>query len=398
MGLLNPLPLKPVIPKVTATTPVTPKPLNAQQTAFNNAGEAAKNAGQSSTQQLLAGQTAASGVAPVADAIIPNYTPNYGQPPTQTPPSTSTLTAPNPPPMTAYQTMLQQRLAGNDPNIVNAQAQQNTNKSMNDYMAMKTAGQTNVQSGFAPGSLQSQRVIDRGQAGAAQQDLAGQNSVNSLTASENQENLTASNTVDQQNYQKGQDLATSISDPQARAAFLAALASGQDYQTAYSNIMNSDGTVKSGYQSPDSPLTPAQLQQNQTTFQNNMNSGNYSGNDWTSDAGKQVLGAAPQFNQGAVDAAGGPDTYAASLSGKLISLNGKPVTVQQNVELRTGGDSTDGYTHDNFIQGIDQMTGKPIWFDSKTGQSTTTAPPTGNNPAANKQWLKTFDFSSQSNN
>lgn len=439
---LNPLPKKQV--------------LTGQAKAFNDATIASYNSGASRDQSLYAGQTAASGITPVAGAIQPNYvapttddslatigsigsTTNTsrrsgflgglidlaknmigsGKPPTAP-------AAPYVKPQTAYEKLLQERLAGRDPNVINAQNQQNTDTAASRYLAFKTGNQNNENAGFAPGSLQSQRGLDRTQATSEEGILSGQDRVNALARSSGEDAIAASQADDQQNYSRGQTLINSIADVKARQAAAALVAGGMDPNEAYNTVVGANGTVNTGYRSdtpaqvelqgykdvymaehPDAtdadatayaqtqlsnahdtttnPNHGAVVTQTLQDIQGKINTGDFAGIDWNSDNAKAALGQAPVINTSTVYAEGSPEQFVSKNAGKLATVGGKPVVIQKYTAYRSGD-----YHTIRIIQASDPVTNSPVWIDVDTGRSSSTPPPADNVSSLNHKWVNSF--------
>ncbi len=351
------------------------------------------------------------------------------------PVSTAATYEPQVKPQTAYQKLLAQRLSGNDPNVINAQQQQNTDTAASRYLAMKTGNQQNLNAGFTPGSLQSQRGLDRTQATAEEGILQGQDRVNALTRDSSQQTLTAANEQDTQDYARGQTLINSIADPKARQAAQSLIANGTDPQQAYDTVIGSTGTVNDQYQSQTAAQTELQgykdvymaghpgateddanayaqgqlneahkatnqpnhgatVTQTLSDIQGKVNTGDTSRIDWNSQDTKDALGQAPVISPATISASGSPEQFVSDNAGKLVTAGGKPVVVQKYTAYRSGTDSNVGgqdYYHSiRIIQGTDATTGKPIYIDADTGKSSSTPPPAENDPTQNHAWVNSF--------
>ena len=147
-----------------------------------------------------------------------------------------------------YQDSVSKRIAGADPAVQAAQAQQATNASRTAYVNDKTAREASLQGGqLLPGSIQAQRGLDRAQASTSATNLAGEQDVNKLTRSSVSEGLTQANQIEQQAKgdldKRNADLINSVQDPKARYFLNQVLASGGDVQAAYAGMFK-NGTLR----------------------------------------------------------------------------------------------------------------------------------------------------------
>ncbi len=227
---LRPLPLKKDVLKPVA--PVAPAPTYAPAPAAQtnidpNAGPA-RLQGKTANTDLNAG----AGFTAYPDQAAPQLTPAA---PIQKKPQT------------IYQQMLEKRLAGHDPIVENAQAQQKTNASLNEYQALRQAQQTGTQGGLQQGGLQYQRGIDKAQAGAAEENLQGQDRVNALTRDRSTEALNLSKADDLESNRKDEAFIASL-PPKAQQHLRQIQAAGGDVQGEYAKMIDANGTLVKGYQ------------------------------------------------------------------------------------------------------------------------------------------------------
>ncbi len=327
---------------------------------------ASANSGQTGRHAMLANGTypgSAQQTANIADNASANSGPGIGANGlNQSAPVTQTT--PTPRPLTQYQTLLQKRLSGQDPTVVNAQQQQDTNASLNNYQAMRTAQQTGAQGGLTQGGLQYQRGIDKAQGAAAEENLSGQDRVNALARSEGQDTMSMAHGADLEQNTKNSAFINSL-PPKAQQALRAIDAQGGDVQAAYAGMIGPDGTLKTEFQdatpsatklqgikddlqtihpdwSPEQVQTEATKQLGKTYEQTqnpiteaqrtqtiqNLNGKQPGQVDWTQPENKDALDSLPdtqlaQFNNDNR----GEDSWASANAGKWVKINGQPYKV-----------------------------------------------------------------------
>lgn len=319
--------------------------------------------------------------------------------------------APTPKPISLYEQSLQKRLAGQDPTVLNAQKQQNTDTSLGKYSAMRQSQQQGQQAGFTPGTLQSQRLQDRATGQAAEASLSGQDRVNALARTSGEQAINDQKGLEDQKYQRGTQLVASIKDDKARQAAQSLINGGMDPEEAYNTVIGSNGTVNEDYRSaaPDQiefdafaatakrahpewtpeqiqkaytnmfdrtqgPQTQAEKDQAVATFQEQINRGETV--DFSTPEGQAVLGQVPTYEQAAARG-GNITTMASQNAGKLITLNGQPYIVMGSESPRTSTTSMTGSArHTDFLIVKDPNTHEVKYINNST-RAVSSTPPSG---------------------
>jgi len=333
----------------------------------------------------------------------------------------------------SYIDRISKTLSGQDPIVQNAKQSADTADSVSKYLARQSASQTSSAAGYTPGTLQSQRVQDRNLATADAANLNRDNSVNQLARDQGQSALTAATGIENDAKAQTENLISSVQDPKFQAYLRQVQARGGNVRQAYDqNQTNGTANVgvrsanpetvklqgfvdqvhtehpdwndqqvqaeaqkryQSGNQAINQPVTAATVTQTGAEIQQKVNTGNASQVDWTSPNAQAWLGQQPTVTPATIQAAGNAPKYVAANAGKVVTYNGKPVVVDKDLQVRTGKNHQAGggeYYHLDLVQGKDPTTGSPIYIDPRNGKSTTSAPPSNNNPDENQKWLATF--------
>lgn len=332
-----------------------------------------------------------------------------------------------------YIDRISKTLSGNDPVVANAKASADTADSVSKYLARTTAKQTSNDAGYTPGTLQSQRVQDRNMASADTENLQRDNGVNQLQRDQSQSALTAANGIETDAKSYTENLIGSVKDPKFQAYLRQVQARGGNVQQAYDEGQT-NGTVNAdhasatpeaiklqgfvdqvhtehpdwndaqvqseaqkryqgGNQAVNRPVTQATTTQTAADILSAINTGNYSGINWSDPNIIAAIGQAPTLTGGAITAAGDVQQYVASNAGKLITVNGAPYQVQSYLQPRIGVNhhlSGSTFTHHDIIQAKDPKTNKTVYIDPTTNKVSSEPAPNPTDRLANQKWLTTF--------
>lgn len=148
----------------------------------------------------------------------------------RTPPSATSLGA-------AYVKQVQDRLAGNDQVVKNAQQHNQHAKAVQQYLAGTRAREASVRAGYDPGTLQYQRTMDRENRTANDAGRAADHALNDLVRTRSAEAMTMARGLEQDEQKAISDLINSLTDnPVAQNYLRRVHAAGGDVRGAYESM------------------------------------------------------------------------------------------------------------------------------------------------------------------
>ncbi len=190
---------------------------------------------------------------------------------------TSTVTAPETDPAKMYISRLTDTLSGNDSTVKNARQEASTKNAVGDYLAQRQGKQESVQAGYTPGTLQTQRTMERYQAPQNELALARDNQVNELARTRSDSALSGANQIRQEQNtqaetlrregvdqterlrQEGrQDIETlinSVTDPVTQAYLRRVQAAGGDVRAALAGNLATQTPTTTGTTTPTTGTT-----------------------------------------------------------------------------------------------------------------------------------------------
>ncbi len=147
-----------------------------------------------------------------------------------------------------YIDRLTDSLAGKDATVLNARNTAGTQNAVGDYIAKREGRQESVNAGYTPGTLQSQRTMDRFQAGANETALARDNQVNELQRQRSDSALGAANQLRTEGRADIDAYINSFEDPVTRSYLRGIKARGGDVMAAGNQTGGQGGTGNNGGQ------------------------------------------------------------------------------------------------------------------------------------------------------
>lgn len=180
--------------------------------------------------------------------------------------------AAKPDPISIYSAEMAKTLLGNDSTVKNARQTASTQNAVGDYLAQRQAKQESVNAGYTPGTLQTQRVADRYQAGANETTLARDNQVNEMQRDRSDTAMSQANQLRMEGRQDIETLINSVKDPVLQSYLRQIQAAGGDVRAALAGTLSGGtgaGGTGAGYTGPtDEYGRPRSLSPAETTLKN----------------------------------------------------------------------------------------------------------------------------------
>ncbi len=246
---------------------------------------------------------------------------------------TSTVTPPETDPAKLYISRLTDTLSGNDSTVKNARQEASTKNAVGDYLAHRQGQQESVQAGYTPGTLQTQRTIDRYQAPQNEMALARDNQVNDVARTRSDSALSGANQIRQEQNTQAETLRQEGVTQAERL---------REEQVAQAERLRQEElqTIETLITSVTDPVTQAYLRRVQA-------------------AGGDVRAAlAGNLGTGTGTGGNGTGTGNGTGGGAGNGTGGTDVRVDPNNPNNRLGDYTDGF--DDAGNAVDKTTGLPI--------------------------------------